>query len=107
MHRRTAVHWRPAAGGVVPRTVTCLPRCVCDLVVAGPVCHFLTFITAAYASTNPAPTSHVPYPGSGLAVDVSALSTWSGLSVPAAASCIRATTPAMCGEAIEVPDAHV
>src|SRR5258705_6520196 len=83
------------------------PRCVCGLVVHVRAFYLRTFITAAYASTNPAPTSHVPYPGRGRAVDVSALSTCVGLSFPPAASCIKATTPAMCGDAIDVPDAQV
>ncbi|MNW00761.1 hypothetical protein D3C71_1962980 [compost metagenome] len=60
-------------------------------------------VTAASASTMPAPQPPEQAPGNGRAVLLSRLSMAAGLSAAGATDWISATTPATCGAAIEVP----
>src|SRR5688572_2282368 len=62
----------------------------------------LASVTAASTFTRPAPQSMTAQPGRGVAVSTSTRFTWSGVR-PEFASSSRATTPATCGAAIEVP----
>ena len=60
--------------------------------------------TAAAASTMPLPIGWSIETGNARSVSLRAASTSAGLKGDGATACIIATTPATCGEAIEVPE---
>ena len=65
-----------------------------------------TAATAAAALTMPLPMAGLCVAGNARNVLFSVLSTCAGVSGVVATDCISATTPATCGDAIEVPAMH-